>query len=60
MKYRIITDHELGRVSGGLQWEKFGQSPNVEDRRTPAGKRRDQQWWDRNHAPLPPRRPEGL
>ncbi len=60
MKLEPITNHELARVSGGLQWEKFRQSKNVEDRRTPAGIRRDQRWWDRNHPPLPPRRPEGL
>jgi hypothetical protein len=64
MKY--IGDEELAAVTGGMQWEKFRRSNNVEDRRTPAGKRRDEAWWRRTHGaplatpPLPPRRPEGV
>jgi hypothetical protein len=52
----------LVTVHGGLQWEKFGQSRNVEDRRPAWAKRRDDQWWRQTHPapPLPPRRPEGL
>lgn len=56
-----IAAEDLAAVSGGMQWENFRRSTNVEDRRTPAGKRRDEAWWNRTHAtPLPPRRPEGL
>jgi hypothetical protein len=56
-----IADDALAAVTGGMQWEQFRRSTNVEDRRTAAGKRRDEAWWQRTHAtPLPPRRPEGL
>jgi hypothetical protein len=60
MKY--IGDEELSAVTGGMQWQKFRRSTNVEDRRTPAGKRRDEAWWRQTHPepPLPPRRPVGL
>ena len=59
---KTLDSAELTAVCGGLQWEKFGQSTNVEDRRSPAAKRRDDRWWTSQHptAPLPPRRPEGL
>ena len=59
-----IGNEQLESVSGGMKWEDFRRSTNVEDRRTPAGKRRDEAWWERSHqpptVPLPPRRPEGL
>jgi hypothetical protein len=48
MKY--IGDEELAAATGGMQWEKFRRSTNVEDRRTPAGKRRDEAWWRRMHG----------
>jgi hypothetical protein len=59
---KSIEDQELASVHGGLQWEKFGRSTNVEDRRPAWAKRRDDAWWKKTHpaAPLPPRRPEGL
>ncbi len=48
-------------VTGGMRWEQFRQSKNVEDRRSPKAIARDQQWWDSTHAvPLPPRRPQGI
>jgi len=54
----------LTAVTGGLRWEDFRRSTNVEDRRSPAAIARDQQWWDRSRAPapvpLPPRQPEGI
>jgi hypothetical protein len=39
-----ISDAELVTVTGGMRWEHFRQSTNVEDRRSPAAKRREQQW----------------
>lgn len=58
---KTIDLETLSTVTGGMRWEDFRPSTNVEDRRSPAAKKRDQQWWDRTHAvPLPPRRPPGL
>jgi hypothetical protein len=53
---------ELATVTGGMKWEDFRPSTNVEDRRSPAGIRSDQEYWDRSHAPapLPPSRPADL
>jgi hypothetical protein len=42
-----LSDAELVTVTGGMKWENLRQSTNVEDRRTPAGKRRDAKLWDR-------------
>ncbi len=49
MKY--IDASELVAVTGGMKWEQFGQSKNVEDRRTKKGIARDEQWWKKNHPP---------
>lgn len=45
-----IASDDLAAVTGGMQWENFRRSTNVEDRRTPAGKRRDEAWWRRTHG----------
>jgi hypothetical protein len=57
-----LEDQELVTVTGGLNWESFRPSTNVEDRRSPAGIRRDEANWERSHAPapLPPPRPADL
>jgi len=61
-----LTNEELLAVTGGMKWEDFRRSTNVEDRRSPAAVKRDNAWWESQHAaptqtvPLPPRRPDGL
>lgn len=59
-----LDDTVLTAITGGMRWEEFRRSTNVEDRRGPKAIARDQQWWDRSMAPasvpLPPRRPEGI
>ncbi len=54
----------LTAVTGGMRWQEFRRSTNVEDRRGPKAIARDQLWWDRSMAaasvPLPSRRPEGI
>ena len=51
----------LTLITGGMRWDQFRPSKNVEDRRGPEAIARDQQWWDRSmNVPLPPRRPEGI
>lgn len=66
----------LNVVTGGMRWQEFRRSTNVEDRRGPKAIARDQAWWDRSMSgpplppprpadlgapvPLPPRRPQGL
>ncbi len=52
----------LTSITGGMRWQEFRQSKNVEDRRGPKAIARDQLWWDRTQpsVPLPPRRPEGI
>jgi hypothetical protein len=57
-----IDPNELMHVTGGMRWEQFRRSTNVEDRRSPKAIRRDQEWWYRNvdATPMPPRRPRGL
>ena len=52
--FETITDSELTTATGGMKWEQFRQSTNVIDRRTPAGIRRDQQWWDRTQKQQQP------
>lgn len=46
---KSIGDEELSAVTGGMQWQKFRRSTNVEDRRSPAAKRRDEAWWRKTH-----------
>jgi hypothetical protein len=61
-----ISTEQLTAVTGGMQWEQFRRSTHVEDRRSPAAVRRDEAWWQSQHAPqsqtipLPPRRPDGI
>jgi hypothetical protein len=54
----------LTAITGGMRWQEFRRSTNVEDRRGPKAIARDQQWWDRSNAPasvpLPRSRPEGI
>ena len=52
---------ELEEVSGGMRWQDFRPSKNVEDRRPKWAIERDNRWWNQQHAvPLPPRRPPGI
>lgn len=56
-----IDSAQLAAVSGGMQWQDFRRSTNVEDRRPAAAVARDNQWWNQQHSvPLPPRRPPGI
>jgi hypothetical protein len=52
----------LTSITGGMRWQEFRRSTNVEDRRGPKAIARDQQWWDRTQPsiPLPTSRPEGI
>lgn len=53
----------LNGISGGMRWEQFRRSTNVEDRRSPKAIARDQRWWDQTMTPtvpLPPSRPPEL
>ncbi|MEO7092374.1 MAG: hypothetical protein ABI175_03925, partial [Polyangiales bacterium] len=60
-----ISADQLADVNGGMRWEQFRPSTNVEDRRPDWAKRRDDAWF-RSHShesqtvPLPPRRPAGI
>lgn len=71
-----IEVERLEDVSGGMRWEQFRRSTNVEDRRGPRAIARDDAWFKQTSAPpplpparpadlgapvpLPPRRPDGL
>lgn len=51
----------LDDVTGGMRWEQFRRSTNVEDRRGPRTVARDDAWWKQTYGrPLPPRRPADL
>ncbi len=60
-----IATEQLTEVTGGMRWEQFRRSTNVEDRRPESAKRRDDAWWnsqphESQAVPLPPRRPAGI
>ena len=57
-----ITIEQLEAVSGGMQWEQFRPSTNVEDRRPAWARQRDDEWFRgvRPAVPLPRPRPSGL
>ncbi|HUS28362.1 MAG TPA: hypothetical protein VMZ53_07635 [Kofleriaceae bacterium] len=66
---KTIDPSELHGVVGGMRWEQYGASKNVEDRRPAWAKRRDDAWFRSldqresgvtTNVPLPPRRPRGL
>jgi hypothetical protein len=52
---------ELAHIHGGLRFDQGDrQSTNVEDRRTPEGKARDQKWFEDNrdmYSPIGPAQP---
>ncbi len=62
---QLSTEQLLG-VTGGMKWEDFRRSTNIEDRRPASAIARDNAWWQSQHAPatervpLPPRRPDGI
>jgi hypothetical protein len=39
----------LATVSGGMKWENFRRSTNIEDRRGPKAVARDTAWWNSTH-----------
>jgi len=47
--FETLRESDLAAVAGGMRWQDLRRSNNVEDRRTPAGKRRDQEWWEKIH-----------
>ena len=51
MTNTTLSDVDLQAVTGGMRWQDFRRSTNVEDRRTPAAKAADQRWWDRMSEP---------
>lgn len=48
-----ISNEELVTVAGGMRWEQFRRSTNIEDRRSPAAIKRDQEYWDRSFGGTP-------
>ena len=46
-----ISHEQLVTVAGGMKWDQFRRSTNIEDRRTPAEIQQDQEWWTRNYGP---------
>lgn len=52
--FEAIIDSDLTTITGGMRWEQFRQSTNVEDRRSPKAIARDQQWWNQNMQPAQP------
>lgn len=42
-----ISETDLTTTTGGMRWEQFRRSTNIEDRRSTAAIARDQRWWDR-------------
>jgi hypothetical protein len=56
-----LDPNTLATISGGMRFDEGDRlSDNVEDRRTPAGKARDQKWFDENRdmfSPIGPARP---
>ncbi|MGN6108468.1 MAG: hypothetical protein ACTHU0_25410 [Kofleriaceae bacterium] len=50
----VLSSEALATATGGMRWEQFRRSTNVEDRRSPAAIRRDQEWWDRTQRPSTP------
>lgn len=44
-----IDPNELLAVTGGMKWEGFRRSTNVEDRRGPKAIARDNAWWASTH-----------
>ena len=65
-----VSVEQLTAVSGGMKWQDFRPSTNVEDRRPEWAKRRDDAWFRGQSqdaaqpapsvVPLPPRRPAGV
>ncbi len=51
---KTLAPDLLGQVSGGMKWEEFRPSTNVEDRRSPTAIRRDQEWWTKTYGPSQP------
>ena len=49
-----ITPEQLAEVSGGMKWEQFRPSTNVEDRRPAWAKRRDDAWFRAQQQPSQP------
>jgi len=45
MLYEVLHEGELAHVIGGMRWEQWRPSTNVEDRRSPAAMRRDAEWF---------------
>jgi hypothetical protein len=45
---QTISNEALVTVAGGMKWEQFRRSTNIEDRRTPAAIKRDQEYWNKS------------
>jgi len=45
MMFEVLHERELAHVTGGMKWEHLPLSKNVEDRRTPVQRRRDDEWF---------------
>jgi hypothetical protein len=53
-----VSPEMLATANGGMQFPADArQSTNVEDRRTPEGKARDQKWFEENRSMYSPDRP---
>jgi len=48
-----LSIEELSGVTGGMRWEEFRRSTNVEDRRPASAIARDNAWWKSMEAPRP-------
>ena len=57
---RTLADDELAVVIGGMRWEQFPRSTNVEDRRRWRDDGADVLDPRPRPVPLPPRRPRDL
>lgn len=49
-----ISTEQLTEVTGGMRWEQFRPSTNVEDRRPEWAKRRDDAWFKSLSQPKEP------
>lgn len=57
--FETLEPTELATAHGGLRFDQNDrESTNVEDRRTPEGKARDQKWFDDNRDMYSPPRPQ--